>query len=485
MMLPAQARPGLAWVVALSFAATGGLVWAGQPGSSTAYQLVAVLGASCLGAAALICIARDPRLAQTPVTWVLLLALLLRLLAALAWPLLEDDHHRYLWDGLRTATTGDPYSLPPSAFFGRPELSAHWQDTLSGINNPEIPSLYGPVLQGLFALAYCIAPGRLGALQGLLLVVDMAVLLLLVRQRLPVRWLLAYAVHPLVLKEAMASAHPDGLLALCLLGALTLWQRRCAWGVGLMLGLAVATKVAALVTLPLWLVLAPVVVQPAVGADSNTRCKASLRGQLWWAAQVLACMLLALMLAYLPFWRAGGSELKGLMVFGETWRFNPLGWRLLQALMPDPAARWAAAALLVLGLLWLTWRRRLSLQPLQRAQLPVSLPPLDLALTLLLVLSPVVNAWYWLWALALSLLLRRRAVAAVAVVAPFAYANSSVLALAWGVAEPTAPGFSAPFSVFWPFALVQLSVLALAAWVDHRHREPEAQRHPGLCTLQR
>ena len=449
MTSPVNTRPGLAAVAVLSLAGTATLVWGSQAGGSEAHALLAVLLASALGGLALLWTALDARLAHAPLWAVLLLAVMLRLLAAAGWPLLEDDHHRYLWDGLRTVTTGDPYSLPPSAFFGDSQLPQAWQDTLSGINNPDVPTIYGPVLQGLFALSHLMAPGRLGALQCLLVLVDMALLLLLAHQGVPKRWLLAYAVHPLVLKEAMASAHPDGLLALFLMLAVLMWQRRWAWGVGLLLGLAVATKVAALVTVPLFLVARRPASHPAGGEGVG------------WAARVLLGLLGTVGAAYLPLGGAGGSDLQGLSTFAQQWRFNPLLWRLLELVLPAPWARPAGALLvllLVLGLTWLWQRRRRTHQ----ATL-ADAPPVDVALVLLLLFSPVVNAWYWLWVLALSLALGRTWVAAVAVVAPLAYINSTVLQQA-GVALPVAG--EAGFVVPWPLAWAQVLVLLLAAWRD-------------------
>ena len=223
------------------------LAWGGAHGAtgSSARQLLAVLVGTSLGGAAVLWIALDQRFARLPVRWALSLALLLRLIAIQASPLLEDDHFRYLWDGLRTATALDPYRLPPSACFGASALSPAWQDVLSGINNPDVPTLYGPVLQWLFAAAHLLLPGDVFAIQALLLVVDMAVPSLLAHQGVGTRGVLMLAVHPLVLKEAMASAHPDGLVALLLLLALTAWQGRRAAVVGVMLGLAVCAKVAA------------------------------------------------------------------------------------------------------------------------------------------------------------------------------------------------------------------------------------------------
>ena len=424
------------------------LVWGSAPDSGAARQLVAVMGGAGLGASALLWIALERRFDCMPVACVLGLALVLRLIAMQASPLLEDDHFRYLWDGLRTASGFDPYRLAPSAFFGNNDLPARWQDILGGINNPDVPTIYGPLLQWLFALAYWIAPGRLAAIQGLLLVADMALLLVLVRQGVGARWLLSYAVHPLILKEAMASAHPDGLVALFLLLALLAWQWRRAVWVGVLLGLAVGTKVAALVAVPL------LIMRPRSPAINGTRINGPR-----WALGLGAGFAATLALLYVPFILAGGSDASALATFGSQWRFNPLLYRIVEAAVPAAAARPFAALLIAAGTVAVVWHWRRNM----RLAAAPALPPLDAALVLLLLLSPVVNAWYWLWALALSARLGRSWVAAGGVVAALSCINSTVLSEAalWSGPEP-----AAPYLVPWPLALVQVLALLGAFLVD-------------------
>jgi alpha-1,6-mannosyltransferase len=409
------------------------LVW----GSGAEQPLIATLGGAALGSAALLWLAFDRRFEQVPLRWVFMLALLLRVIAAFASPLLEDDHQRYLWDGWRSATALDPYRLPPSAWFGDASLPQRWQDVLGAINHPDIPTIYGPVLQALFALGHVIAPAQLWPLQGLLVIADLALLFLLARHGVGARWLLAYALHPLVLKEAVASAHPDALLALFLLLTLIAWQRGRAVLVGVLLGLAVATKVAALLALPLllWAPLRPPAHPP--------------RDALRWALSVGAACVATVALLYLPFLAAGGSDAAALSVFGTTWRFNPLLYRLIEAVLPATEARPVAALLIIAGVGVIAWRWR---QQTQRE--PNAPPPLDAALVLLLLLSPVVNPWYWLWVLALAVYMRRTSVIAIAAVSVLSYVNSSVLA---SLAHTQA------FVVPWPLALLQLAVF-FAAW---------------------
>lgn len=458
MALPAPAHPlpppaSVLWpalgISALGIANALMLVWGGAHGTtgSTARQLSAVLVGTSLGGAAVLWVALDQRFARLPVRWVWGLALLLRLIAVQASPLLEDDHFRYLWDGLRTATALDPYRLPPAAFFGASTLSPAWQDVLSGINNPDVPTLYGPVLQWLFAVAHLLMPANVFAIQALLLVVDMAVLFLLAHQGVGMRGLLMYAVHPLVLKEAMASAHPDGLVALLLLLALMAWQGRSAAVMGAMLGLAVCAKVAALVALPL-LLLPPsrrALGSPMLHEDALED----------WPLRAMVGFCLAVVVLYLPYAWVGGSDASGLSTFGTQWRYNPLLYRLVELALPASATRLAAALLIVAGIALLAWRWRSTARHSER----FTLPPLGDALVLLVLLSPVVNPWYWLWALAVSVRLGQAWLAVAATTAPLAYLNSTVLAETTVTFFPLPEG---PFAVVWPAVSTQLLVLGLA-----------------------
>ena len=413
------------------------LVWGS--GAPTATQLIAVLAAAALGGLALLWIAFDSRFAQTPLAWVFGLALVLRLIAVQAEPLLEDDHYRYLWDGMRTALHFDPYRLAPSAFFGANDLAPRWQDILSGINNPTIPTLYGPVLQALFALAHWLAPGRVGAIQGLVLLADLGCIALLAGQGVGARGLLAYALHPMILKEAMASAHPDGLVALWLLIALLAWRRERMVFTGVLLGLAVATKVAALLVVPLFL----------FGPQRTLR--------FWRAPSAVAIgFVVALGGAYLPFLAAGSSDAIGLQTFAAQWRFNPLLYRVIEAGVPSGMARPVAALTITAGVAALLWRWRVA----STAGRDLAMPPVDTVFLLLLLLAPVVNPWYALWALGPAIAARRPLVPVMGCVSVLAYLNGSVLREAgWQAATE----LTVPYSVPWPVALIQVAAVVFAA----------------------
>jgi len=434
-------------VYAVAAAAAGGMAqalwlrWGSAADGEPQHQLIALLAAAAVGTALMVWLALDRRCDGWRWRHVVMVALLPRLMLLDVAPLLEDDHHRYLWDGWRTLTALDPYRLPPAAYFGDATLDARWQDVLGGINNPHLPTIYGATLQWLFALAAALHPGSLVALKLLLAGIDAALLALLARAGLPSRWLLLYALHPLVLREASANAHPDALLALALLAALACWRQGRAFAMGIAVGLALATKVAALAALPLLWVLSP----PKHGQHWRTRATCGA-----------AC---ALLVVYAPLSASGGSELTALFSFGSEWRFNPLLYRAFEWLGSPLAARAAAAAAVVVVIGLLAWQAKSG-----AGDEPWRLPPLDAALGAMLVCAPVVNPWYWLWVLPLALTCGRLWAVAAGCVACLSYVNATALPTGgWLV-----PAGAAPFAVAWPLALVQMAVVAVAVCLQIR-----------------
>lgn len=430
-------------------------------------QLFAVLGHALLGTFLVAWVLKDTRFERVPLTAVVALAILVRFISVWASPLLEDDHYRYLWDGFRTAVAFNPYGLAPNEFFANDTLDDRWQNILSGINHPELPTIYGPVLQYFFALAYFIQPGKLGAIQGLLLSIDLVVIALLIFERLPIRWLLVYAIHPAITKEIMASAHPDILVGLFLLAACLAWKRQRRFLTGTLLGLAIATKAPAVLgcVLLLWkssaLPTSPVYPLNVVTAV-ETRSRIFWRALIpdWhWALPNFLAMALVLIFAYLPFWWASGSDIASLLIFGERWKFNPLLFRVIELALGPELARPAALFLFTVvcfGLTW-SWRKKSP-----------AYPPIELLFTALLLLAPVVNPWYWTWGLALAVLKRSQWVIFLSCAGCLSYLNHTVLSEAGMIASRD---LAASFGVPWLVTIAQLA-LALVLLIIFRKSSP-------------
>lgn len=354
----------------------------------TAYQLYAFIGLSLAGAGLLAWLALDSAFAKLTLPQVLATAVAVAGVALFGTPLLEDDHYRYLWDGYITATTGKPYAHAPSVYFDDNTVALAMRDVLSGINNPELPTIYGPVLQAMFALCYWLAPAALWPFKLILLGALVAVLCLLRNAGVAPRWLMVFVLHPLVFKESALTAHPDILLGLVFLAAVLAWQRGWHGRAAALVSAAVAMKLSALVVLPL------------LCMDRSGRV--SLR----------ACLAMGLTLAvtYTPVgWSFSGAEWRALTAFSGQWTFNPLLFKPLNALLGDAPAR--LTVLLVFAIVWwfafLQWMTKLRFiqrNPYTTPTDDVPLPPLVPVLVALLLLSPVVNPWYWLWVLPLALL---------------------------------------------------------------------------------
>ncbi len=407
----------LRWAVLSVLAALAGGWVARQSHGTTPDQLMGLAGLVLANSCLIAWVAADGAFDRLTTPQMVVTTLVLGALGLLAQPLLEDDHFRYLWDGYVTATTGKPYAHAPAHFFGDALVPGVMQDALNGINNPDIPTIYGPVLQALFALGYWIAPGELWPLKLCLLCAEVAVVLLLAAAGVKARWLMVFVLHPLVAKESAMTAHPDILIGAALLAAAMAWRRSLEAWAAVLAGLAVAMKLSAVAVLLFFCI---------------TR-----EGRL--SAKGAVAMVLTLGFLYAPL-LLGASPGEGgaAAVFGEQWTFNPLLFKLAAGAAGDSAARLLCAGVfaLVWGVLVGRWVVKLRLPGLNQGDQnfdckdALPLMPIAATFTALLLLSPVVNPCYWLWALPLAMLRRSCVVWTAATVSLLAYAHVAVQVMA-------------------------------------------------------
>jgi hypothetical protein len=296
---------------------------------------------------------------------VVLWALVFRAIGIAGEPLLEDDHHRYLWDGRTFATTGNPYASAPIDHFADRSLPPEFQDILTGINHPDLPTIYGPVCQLSFLASYWIAPASLVPLKTILIVADL--LLLALVARVAGRYAaFIYAWCPLLVKEVAFTAHPEILGVAFAFAALVQSLEGKRARAGLTLAFACAAR-------PLALILAPFVLR-----------RAGWRG--------LAALTAGLAALYLPFIAQGSlAEATSLRAFVADWEFNSLGFAVLAAALGEAGARVAAGAVfaVILAACFGRWVARGGRD----------LPRGDLVYGVFFLLAPVVNPWYLLWLL--------------------------------------------------------------------------------------
>lgn len=298
---------------------------------------------------------------------VLAFALLFRIIGLSAYPVLEDDFFRYLWDGAMTVAQGTPYDVPPAAYFDRPLPAFADESLLSRINYPEVATVYGPVAQWGFALSHWLAPGSITALQTMAAVADMATLAVLMRLA-PAGGAFLYAFSPLLIKEFAMSAHVDALGIVFLTLALLAFAKRYWVGLGVLLALAAGVKIFALVATPFLL-------------------GRAIRG---WLAFALTAVLIAL-----PFGLQSAWLPQGLGIMAGQWQFNAPVALALEALdwpRPLPLIAFAAVWLFAYWRWLRAWNSTIALQDCALGRLP-----LHWLFGLFLLALPVLNPWYLAW----------------------------------------------------------------------------------------
>jgi alpha-1,6-mannosyltransferase len=280
----------------------------------------------------------------------------------------------------RTALAGD---------HGDPQLRSAAREAgplLDLINHPDVSTIYPPVAQAAFLVAYWIDPWSGAAWRAVLLIGDVAtVALLLVLLRhldLPMAWIAIYWWNPLVVKEFYCAGHMDAIVLPLVIGALLLAAMNRAAGAATCLAAAVAAK--------FW----PVILLPHILRSTFRRRRS--------AAIALGAFALTAIALLSPMLLAGRSGIAGTLTYSRSWQSNDglfqlivLFWQYvlpmvgLPALAAQLAARLTTAILLVAWLLWLA--RRPLTNPLDLCEACL------LAVAGLFLLSPTQFPWYYTW----------------------------------------------------------------------------------------
>jgi glycosyl transferase family 87 len=219
---------------------------------------------------------------RSAVVLILLGGIAVQAVAVSAPPKLSTDSYRYVWDGRVQAAGFDPYQYVPTAtqlaglrndflFYPHAEycvspsyvLSHPAAELTSGctrINRPTVPTIYPPVAEAYFLGVHFLptAADSTTPIQATtaLAAVLITVLLLFSLQRLrrDVRMAALWAWCPTVALEAGSSAHVDviavGLTLVAILLLATARTRRRTIAGGILLGLAIATKITPALVLP-------------------------------------------------------------------------------------------------------------------------------------------------------------------------------------------------------------------------------------------
>ncbi len=318
-------------------------------------------------------------------------------------PILEDDWHRYLWDGAIVAQGGNPYQFAPAEGLARDAFGALHPPTdnraLASIralgesdprfpervNYPYLTTIYPPVAQSAFAVAATIAPFSLFAWRAVVAAADLITFALLsaalAAYGRPRFWALLYWLNPIVIVQSFSAAHMDVLLGPFLIGALLLSRR----GASLLSGAALAGAIG----VKIWpLILVPIFMRAAYKRGPRS-------------ALLFACAVLGLgAVVLLPMLADLGEGRSGLAAYTESWARNAFLFSILEGVLgvftsdSGLIARLTVGAILTAVSICIAFRR---------SDAGARLPGVALALTAgLFFLSPTGYPWYAIWLIVLT-----------------------------------------------------------------------------------
>jgi alpha-1,6-mannosyltransferase len=289
----------------------------------------------------------------------------------------DDDIHRYVWDGRLQRLGYNPYIVVPSDPVAK---RLHTPETRT-MNNPDLPSPYPPGALLFFRAVTAIQESTF-ALKIAFVVCEFAVVFVLLEMlrynRQGAHLVLAYAWSPLLAIEVAGNGHIDIVGALLLLVSAAALGRRWRATAAVGFGLAVAVKLLPIVLLPLY----------------------------WKRVRIRDAALAAAVvgLLYVPFLNHGRIPTGSLGTYVQNWRFNGPVFAMFDHFAP---AQLLVGIAVLAGLVTATWLRRTA---------PESSPEIfawPMAASLLC--APAVFPWYLLWLL------------------PFLRSRSTLLIIVWTV----------------------------------------------------
>jgi hypothetical protein len=314
----------------------------------------------------------------------------------------DDDIHRYVWDGRLQRLGYNPYIVIPSD----PAVAALHTPETRNLNNPDLPSPY-PAGAQLFFRAVTAIHESTFALKVAFVICEFAIVFVLLDMlrftRPGAHLVLAFAWNPLLAIEVAGSGHIDIVGALFLAASAAALARRWRTSAAVALGLAVAVKFLPIVLLPLY----------------------------WKRIRIRDAALAAgvVALLYVPFLNHGRVPFGSLGTYVQSFRFNgPVFAALDQIVSPKLLALLAVLVGLATAIL------------LRRAAPEWSPDEFAWPMAASLLCAPVVFPWYLLWLL------------------PFLSSASTLLLTVWTVSI-------IPTYVMWHLRTLGRPWGALPVWV--------------------
>ncbi|MBN2420520.1 MAG: DUF2029 domain-containing protein [Deltaproteobacteria bacterium] len=311
-------------------------------------------------------------------------------------PVHENDIYRYMWDGKVAIHGINPYKYAPIQASIKPVSSERIYDfeklkslrdkdpkSYRRIGFKDIPTVYPPFAQAVFAFSSLLAPGSILLMKFLFALFDAAVIFLLymilrTMKQNPL-YVIVYAWNPLVLKEFANSGHYDALALCCVVAAVYLILKEKYLFSSICLGLGILSRFYPVIFIPFYL----------------------LKKQY----KAFFASLVVVAAGYLPFLTWGNTGPKavfaGLGTYTQEWTNNGFIYSLIQSgsfyLSDDPVMFSRIICGMIFITLWIfIFFNRQGL-----------IEKMLWAVTALFLISPAGFPWYFCWVIPFLCIYRR------------------------------------------------------------------------------
>ena len=313
-------------------------------------------------------------------------AFLFRLILIPSVPVHENDIYRYIWDGKVAASGINPYKYAPMYASIKPAANEPQDDfeTLKSLRDQDpkfyrrisykdVPTIYPPLTQAVFAASTLMAPGSIWVMKLWFVLFDMGVVFLvygiLKQLKQNPLYVIIYAWNPLVLKEFANSGHYDALAICCVMAAVYSGLKNKYILSSVCLGLGVLSKFYPLIFIPFFLL-------------------KKRYGAFFTSLAVIVC-------GYLPFYFWGEADsagiFAGLGIYAHKWNINGFLFELTNSLLSLSGSDLYIVSKMVCACLFsVVWLFIFfNAQAVTRKMF--------LSVAALFLLSPVGDPWYFCW----------------------------------------------------------------------------------------
>jgi len=280
-------------------------------------------------------------------------------------PIGSDDYYRYLWDGKVQASGINPFQYAPEDL----NLSFLHSDLLpEKVRYPQIRTIYFPVSQFLFTLAYRISGENAIGLKIILFLAELLILIslyyLLKHFLIDLKYILIYAIIPLVFFQFFIDAHIDLVGTALLLISVCLYFYNKKFLSYILLGLSISVK-------PIGLLLIPFLFR------NELKNKEKLKS--------VFIPIIVFIITFLPYVFTA-TPLDTLINFTTNWTFNGMVYNVINIFFSDNLIVRILCGMLFLLVFIFLLTTNIDF-----------LKKVFLLLFLLMLFSPVVHPWYLIW----------------------------------------------------------------------------------------